>query len=208
MAVVCSIDWSATGDMLSGIGTIVGAFAVIFVAQKGSDTFKAWKVQKSAERRMSIAEDVLTWTYEFEQVISSIRSPAVWGYESEKALEKLIKDDPGVEGHPDSHLIKQSQVTLSRIAEHQDKWDKLFSLMPASKAYFGNDVFDYLKELWQIVVKVRAAALSYRGNSEHLRKMEARLWEGFEDPDQLKTETEAVIQKISNRLLPEIGVAE
>ena len=62
MSAVTTIDWAATGTMLSGIGTLVGALAVIGAAIIGSHTFENWKRQKLAERNFELAERILTAT--------------------------------------------------------------------------------------------------------------------------------------------------
>ena len=201
----CSIDWNATGTMLSGIGTIFGAFAVAFAAFKGADTFQKWKQQKAAERRMSVAEDILTWAYQFEQVLPSIRSPATFGYESDQSEEKLKLDIPGFEQRDNRHLLQQSQVILTRVSAHQEKWDRLFELMPLAKAYFGQATFGDLQELWRVIASVRSAALTYQGGPEHLRKMEGRFWEGAAEPDELKDQADVAVKRLTDRLLPEIG---
>ncbi len=89
MACLTTIDWAATGAMLSGIGTVVGALAVIGAAVIGSRTFDNWKKQKLAERHIEQAERILTATYKARRGLSRVRSPAMWGHETDAAEEQL-----------------------------------------------------------------------------------------------------------------------
>lgn len=65
MQTICgvAIDWSATGDMMAGLGGLIGAGAVIYAAPKAADTFSSWRKQKHHERCMIVAEDILTLAY-------------------------------------------------------------------------------------------------------------------------------------------------
>ena len=77
--------------MLSGIGTIVGAGAVIYAAHKGSDTFKQWRRQKNEERRIDLAEQVLTLAYKLKRAIEGIRSPIMMANEIVE-VEALLRE--------------------------------------------------------------------------------------------------------------------
>ncbi|MCE8471645.1 hypothetical protein LZ189_21805, partial [Rhodovulum sulfidophilum] len=61
--------WSALGSVLSGIGTIVGAFAVIWAARLGSGTLENWREQNISER-------ILIATYDAERSLGDLRHAA------------------------------------------------------------------------------------------------------------------------------------
>ncbi|MBL3575369.1 hypothetical protein JMK10_05395 [Rhodovulum sulfidophilum] len=69
-------DWSALGSVLSGIGAIVGAFAVIWAARLGSRTFESWREQKISERQIDQAERILIATYDAERSLGDLRHAA------------------------------------------------------------------------------------------------------------------------------------
>ena len=87
-----SIDWSATGAMLQGWGTLIGAVAVFWAAKKGADTFDSWKRQKVAERKLEQAERILMATYKARRALSFVRGIMMDGRELDAAEEKLKVD--------------------------------------------------------------------------------------------------------------------
>ena len=62
MAGTSKIDWVATGTMLQGVGTLVGAVAVLVAAWFGKTTFEAWRRQQVAGRKLAQAERILEAT--------------------------------------------------------------------------------------------------------------------------------------------------
>lgn len=102
MTCVTTIDWAATGDMLSGIGTVVGALAVIVAAVIGSRTFDNWKRQKLAERHIEQAERILTATYKVRRGLSHVRSRMMWAHETAAAEEQLKASDEWERAFPES----------------------------------------------------------------------------------------------------------
>jgi hypothetical protein len=81
----CQVDWSATGDMLQGIGAIISGLAIILAAWLGADTYKKWKRQKIAERKIEHSESILVSTYKVRRELSFVRSPMMWVHELEAA---------------------------------------------------------------------------------------------------------------------------
>ena len=70
-------DWSAVGSVLQGIGQIGAGVAIAFAAYVGRDTFSDWKRQKQEERRIEIAERVLTLAYRLRYDFHSVRAPLI-----------------------------------------------------------------------------------------------------------------------------------
>ena len=203
------VDWAATGQMISGIGTVCGAAAVAYAAYKGAGTFDQWKSQKKEERRMSLAEDVLTIGYEFERIFSAIRSPATWAFEAEASLETLRQQfsDFDQKSEFQRRVLSQAQVILTRFASHKDFWDRFFAVFPSARAYFGQPALDLLTDLWACATSVRAAAQTYGGyiyppTDDFISKLEHRFWEGAGDTDTLKEQVLGNIKKLDEMLLP------
>lgn len=65
-------DWAGFGSLLSGVGTIIGALAVIITAIVGSRTFEGWRKQKLSERRIEQAERILTATYKARRALGDV----------------------------------------------------------------------------------------------------------------------------------------
>jgi len=75
------VDWAATGSFLGGIGALIAAGAAVFASR----TFKDWKRQKVAERRMEHAEKILAAAYRAKYNLIELRSPIHSGMERESA---------------------------------------------------------------------------------------------------------------------------
>lgn len=194
-----AIDWSATGDMLSGLGTVGGAIAVLIAAGVGKSTFEAWKRQKIEERRTELAETSLILAYKIQDAMSVIRSPVTMGNESDAAEQTLreqgmLNDNTGQER---LHFLKIAQVIISRIIAKAPLYDELAELRPRVRTIFNEETEAHLATLWTETSKVRAAALSYAYSGrdhyrteaqadqamERSRRLEAKFWEDSEIGD-------------------------
>lgn len=126
------IDWSATGAMLSGLGTLIGAFAVIYATWVARDTFSIWKKQKIAERRMVLAEKILHSAYDAKRALDVIRSPFSYG---------------------DLKLTKEQQRSatatdyLNRFQNTSTQQQALFDNIPMAKALYGEALEKALSSL-------------------------------------------------------------
>lgn len=171
-------DWAATGAMLSGIGGIGGAVAVVIAAALAANSFKGWRRQRIEERRLVHAENALTLAYKLERAIGSIRNPAQFGAEMTEAEQTLRQQDTVTDGTPNGQrqMLITGQVVLNRVTKHRDLYDKLDELRPSIRAVFGPEAEANLAVFHTETVKVRAAAVAYaRSGREHYRNQQA--WE-------------------------------
>jgi hypothetical protein len=84
-----NVDWAATGAMLQGEGTLLGAGAVLIAAFVGANTFRSWRKQKVEERRMQQAEHILASAYKARRALKQVRHWLMSGYELGAAQETL-----------------------------------------------------------------------------------------------------------------------
>src|SRR5690349_14918467 len=89
MSYLAAVDWSTTGEMLQGVGSVLGPVAVGIAAWVGGNTFKSWRQQKLAERRIDQAERILTATYKVRRGLSHIRNPMMLAHEFDGAETNL-----------------------------------------------------------------------------------------------------------------------
>jgi len=82
-------DWQATGAMLQGLGTLLGAGAVLVAAKLGANTFRSWKREKLAEKHIDQATLILTAAYRARRALGYVRGIMMWGHELTTAEEKL-----------------------------------------------------------------------------------------------------------------------
>lgn len=180
------IDWSATGTMLQGIGTVIGAIAVIAAAMIGSRTFDSWKRQKIAERHIDQAERILTATYKVRQKLSFVRSPAMWGHETENAEEQLKENGEWEKVHTASERksLATAQAYYNRLNAARDDQRALQECQPMARAFFGERLEKALEKLnsqfWSVQVYVDANRSDKTGDDlEFRRKIESTIWEGY-----------------------------
>lgn len=230
----CEIDWTATGTMLAGIGSYVGAaatafggWAVLIAAKRAADTFTAWKQQKREERRMELAEQILALSYRIRHAMTAIRSPASFGGEHDAARKKLEETNTILPDQDDAYAKRKitAQIVLLRLSHHQKMWDQLSALAPTTKAVFGNAMSDELEKFWTLQGKVHSGAIiyaqlrpqvqptpkQYQEDPTFERELERAFWaiDLPEAPDEIAANIEAIIANLEAELSPIIreGVA-
>ncbi|MFY7838560.1 MAG: hypothetical protein ACOVQ0_19985 [Novosphingobium sp.] len=221
-----AIDWATTGTAMAGWGALLGAgatafggVAVLIAAKRAANTFDAWKRQKSEERRMNLAEQILTAAYKAKQILAAIRSPMTYGGERSAAKTKLLDTGMIHDGQEDgrSEALTTAQIVFSRILRHQNMWDHLTDLSPSSKAIFGNEISEKLENIWKIQHNISGAAVVY-GNirdtgrplseeeSTLRRDLEQQFWAipTHDKPDEIADSVDSIIAALEDRLLPVI----
>ena len=198
MNYVTTIDWTATGTMLQGIGTVVGAIAVIGAAIIGSRTFDNWKRQKLAERHIEQAERILTATYKVRRQLSYVRNSAMWGHETESAEEQLRASGEWEKTSPESERksLATAQAYYNRLNATRDDQRALEECQPMARAFFGEDLEKALEKLnhqfWSVQVYVGANHRDKTGaDPEFRRKVESTIWEGY--PSTEENEVDQII---------------
>jgi hypothetical protein len=157
-----SIDWDATGSMLQGWGSLIGAGAVIYAAKKGAVTFDSWKRQKVAERKRDQAEEVLAATYQARRALRSVRSPGMWGHEYSRAEEQLKESDHQWAGESEAKQkrLVTFQAYLNRLKHTQPQQQRLEDTLPMARALFGAELEQAIKSLlhqfWIVQVDVES----------------------------------------------------
>ncbi|MFZ5706622.1 MAG: hypothetical protein ACOY5R_15335 [Pseudomonadota bacterium] len=152
------VDWAATGAMLQGIGTLAGVGAVLAGAKIAAN---AWKDQKLAERRLEMAERILTATHKGRRALAQVRSPMMWGHELGVAEENL-KEDPSWESQTvgrKKRLIT-AQAFINRLNRTRDEQIALDECLPMARALFNEDLEKALENLrhqfWIVQVDVES----------------------------------------------------
>jgi hypothetical protein len=158
MLAVCSdmIDWVATGSMLQGIGTLAGVGAVIWGALIGA---KAWREQKRAERRLEMAERILTATHKGRSALAYVRGVMMWGHELTAAEEKLKEDEAWT--RQTDGLKKRlitAQAFYNRLNRTVDERSALDDCLPMARALFSEElekaVETLRRQFWIVQVDV------------------------------------------------------
>lgn len=221
LAICGLVDWSATGSMLSGIGTIVGALAVIYAAHKGSQTFKQWRERKNEERRIELAEHVMTLAYKLRRAIEAVRAEGMLPSENAQVHDLLVSTGVINDQTPLERIGKlvTAQAAMSRSNAQKALWDTLLDTMPTAKAIFGDAAETALNEFWQQRNRVVGAADSYAKlaleappNTERREaqldaqrdRLEAIIWlgGGADGVDAVASLVDAAVKSLEDMLLP------
>lgn len=217
MTCVTMIDWAATGSMLSGIGTVVGALAVIGAAIIGSRTFDNWKRQKLAERHIEQAERVLTATYRVRRGLSRVRSPAMWGHETDAAEEQLKASGDWEKTFPESERkgLATAQAYYNRLNATRDDQRAHEECQPMARAFFGEELEKALEKLnqqfWTVKVYLDANHNDKAGTDANFRrKIESAIWEGYPNAEENEVDQTiaAQVKLIENTLAPVLWTAK
>ena len=181
-----TIDWSATGDMLQGIGAILGAGAVLIAAIVGGTTFKRWRQQKLSERHIEQAERILTATYKVRRGLSRVRSPMMLPHEFDAAEASLNESGQWDKVHPESRRKKLTiaQAYYNRLNRTRDDARALEECQPMARALFGEKLETAIEKLnhqfWTVQVYVDADYRDESGaDAAHRKKIESTIWEGY-----------------------------
>ncbi len=205
-----TIDWAATGNWMQAWAGFAGAGAVLWVGLKGADTYRLWLLQKQTERRIAVAERILTLTYRLKRAFTAIRSPASFGHEH-AAAEGILKDQDSyaVMGSDQKKRAQLSQIILTRIRSYKDDWDELFACLPLARAFFGQPIEEALEKLWRQQVSISVSAEMYwddQPDPDFKKKLESDFWEGFSErrieADEVGKNIKDAVAVIESAMLP------
>ena len=142
--------------MIQGLGTLAGVVAVVWGALYGT---RAWKEQKRAERRLEMAERILTATHKGRSALANIRSVMIWGHELTAAEEKLKEDNQWQTLTVSRReRLSKAQAFYNRINRTRDEQIALDDCLPMARALFNEELEQALEQLrhqfWVVQVTV------------------------------------------------------
>jgi hypothetical protein len=154
-------DWTATGTMLQGIGTLVGAAAVLVAAAIGGTTFKSWRKQQVTGRKLFQAERILEATYKARRALRYVRGIMIFGHEL-SAAEDSLKDDKDWQLQPAAKQTRMvtAQAYFNRLNRTRDEQAALDQCLPMARALFGEELEAAIESLnhqfWVVQVDVES----------------------------------------------------
>jgi hypothetical protein len=141
-------EWAAFGGVLSGVGTVIGALAVIVAAVLGSRTFETWRRQTLSQRRIEQAERILTATYKARRALGYVRNPMMWAHELNAAETHLEKQDFWATVDKDrKQKMISAQGYYNRLNAVMDERRAVEECLPMARALFGEQVEKALEQL-------------------------------------------------------------
>ena len=203
------INWVATGQMLTGLGTWAGAAALLIAAIIGRSAASDFREQKVEARKIEHAEAALSAAYRIRDALHVIRSPLSTGAENADARQEMEKFDwfKNKDDEEQSRIV-QANVFYQRIRRYDDDFQSAIEMLPFLKAYFGDVEEGALRDLIRArnAVRIYAESFAQRVYSDRdiQLKIESYIWEGAmpgqEDPIALRVSNSIVI--LEKSLLP------
>lgn len=143
-----SSDLTAWGTLLSGVGTLLGAIAVIYAARKAADTYSQWKRQNVEQRKMDYAVSTLAAAYRVQDAINGIRSTFPTVVEMLEAEDRLLQN-AGFSRQPEFKQERQivGEAMAARLEKQKSRWDSIIEVLPLARAFFDDDLRKALQEL-------------------------------------------------------------
>jgi len=156
-------DWAATGAMVQGLATLVGAAAVLVAAKMGADTFGAWRRQNVAGRKIDQAERILTATYNARRGLRYVRRPMILAYELTAAETKLKAEGEAYDSQPEARQkrLVTAQAYFDRINGTREDREELSKCLPMARALFGPELEGAIEQLDQQYWIIQVDAESY-----------------------------------------------
>lgn len=211
-----AISWTATGTMLQGWGTLIGAVAVFAAACIGANTFNSWKRQKITERHIEQAERVLTAVYKARRALNRVRSPFMSAQELSVANDEL-SSDANWEWHTSDRQarLRTAKGYYNRIANTEAERALLDECLPMSRALFGAEVESaieaILQQFWSVKVYADAYIDDNGSDVAFSRKISMALYGLSSTPDSGDEITDAVhaaINTVERVCLPVLRLEE
>jgi len=202
-------DWSATGTMLQGIGSVATPIAVAVAAWVGANTFRQWRRQKIAERHLEQAELILTAAYKARRALAQVRAPMTWAYEL-SAAEETLKADPkwATIAEDRQQRLITTQSYMNRLARTKDQQLDLDRLQPIARALFGPDLEKAMEDLnhqfWVVQVDAEAYADDNGNDQEFTVGLRRNMWStgSKKYPDPIGAKVDEAIASIEETCLP------
>lgn len=201
--------------MISGIGTLAGAAAIVIAALLGRSAVTDFRQQKVAERELQHAEKALAAAYKMQSALSSIRSPLSTGIELSESEDEL-KDTDWFGGLLDAKKkrVIQSNVFYRRIRTFKEAFDEGIEMLPFVKAFFGEASEMALRDVIHARHTVRVYADAYTDDEgtdpDFSMTVRSNIWESGSatNTDPVKTKVEEAIAVLEGNLLPIIRTSD
>jgi hypothetical protein len=201
-------EWAALGGVLSGVGTVIGALAVIGAAWLASNTFETWRRQTLSQRRIEQAERILNAAYKARRALAYVRSPLMEVHELDAAEKHLEKQDSwaGVDANRRKKLVS-AQGYYNRLNAFLDERRAVDECLPMARAFFGEQVeqaLELLNRQFRMVQIAIDANIWEENDREFARSIREDLTSssGSDRPNKMNVLIEEQVKLIEDKLVP------
>ena len=205
-----NIDWAGTGAWMQAWAGFAQAIAIGVAAAIGGSSFRNWLKQNRTERKLIVGERILTFALKARDAFSSIRNPAQFIYEVERAEREIAEASKDRAYTADvRHSVVVCQVILDRMTDQNEVWKELFECRSLGRIFFGGQMEEAIFTFWKLRNAVRIAAMMYptTPQSDLRSKFERDFWEGAGGVpggpgDEVGVAVRAAVELIESLILP------
>lgn len=197
-----SIDWAATGAMLEGIGSMIGAAAVLIAAWLGATTFESWRKQQVAGRKLAQAERILEAAYKARRALKYVRGVMMWGYEL-SAAEEALKDNAQwqIQLEAKQKRIVTAQAYFNRLNRTREQREALEECLPMARSLFGEELEQALESInhqfWIVQVDAEAYIDDDGSDQDFTRKIRRGMYDIKPPEGQVNEVTDAIEKAVA-----------
>lgn len=197
-----NIDWAATGTMLQGTGTLVGAVAVLVAAWLGATTFESWRRQQVAGRKLFQAERILEATYKARRALKYVRGPMMWAHEL-SAAEDTLKENAHRQGQIEAKQERMvtAQAYFNRLNRSREEREVLDQCLPMARALFGEELEQAIESLgrqfWMVQVDVESYIDDDGSDHDFTRKIRRGMYDVKAPEGQVNEVTDAIEKAVA-----------
>ncbi|RJY08774.1 hypothetical protein [Aurantiacibacter aquimixticola] len=149
------INWGHTGTMLSGVGTVAGAFAVAFVGWFGA---KQWRKQKIQNQQIDTATEILRLVYEVEDDLAflvknmtipqEVESLKAFGFQHQYSRQRLADLE-------DEYFFS---IVANRASQISQRTYQLRAKSVEARLILGEQARSRLQDFYEHALEMQSAA--------------------------------------------------
>ena len=129
--------------ILGQVGAGLGAGSAVVIAYAALRGLKTWRTELQGAKQLETIEQALEGMYATRTAITMVRSPT---------CSKAEQD------YRDNWPKSAGEITLKRLNEHQEAFDKMLSMRARVKLYLGPSAVSVLDDLTTLLIDISRAA--------------------------------------------------
>lgn len=185
-----------------------GVGAVIWAAKVGKNTFGSWLVERQTERRLDIADKLMTLVYRAQRAFPEIRSAtSIWA-EDATAEQRLQESHPQYsnwEQHKKDRY-RGAQIVLDRLKAKKDLWSNIYESLPLARAYYGQQCEERLQQILRLQSTVLHRANTYARTSDtQNQEISDKAFDAlFSEDDDIDSQLRELVMYFEQTVLPDL----
>lgn len=189
------LDLAGIAEKLPETVVALAAAATAFFAYRG---LGLWRASTRGQRRMELAEEILTGVYMANRALRAARFAASFGFENEARVGRELEPE-------EQRRVRDLYYpVLHRLGEIGDRLNEFHAKRFRAMALFGPDAEQLFDDIRAVFAKVETAAemlCRLAGEDQHerdpdlIKRLRATLWGIGEKPDEVAAEMERLVAK-------------